>query len=50
MKTERSVVGKLKDGVLLHVEANQCQDPVWSQSLDFVVRREDLLKHTYVHA
>jgi hypothetical protein len=51
MRMERSVVGKLKDGVLLlQVEATHCQDPVGSQSLDFVVHTEgDLLKHTYNH-
>jgi hypothetical protein len=51
MKMEKSVVGKLKDGVLLlQVEATHCQDPVGSQSLDFVVHMEgDLLKHKYNH-
>jgi hypothetical protein len=49
MKTERSVVGKLKDGVLfLQVEAAHCQDPALPQSLDFVVHMEvGLLKHKH---
>jgi hypothetical protein len=50
MKRERSVVGKLKDEVLLQVEATHFQDPVGSQSLDFVVHREvHLLKQKYRH-
>jgi hypothetical protein len=51
MRMERSVVGKLKDGVLLlQVEASHCQDPVVPQNLDFVVHTEgDLLKHIFYH-
>jgi hypothetical protein len=50
MKRERSVVGKLKDEVLLQVEATHFQDPDGSQSLDFAVHREVyLLKQKYKH-